>query len=558
MVSRKSIAIISAMLLAVAAPLFYGCGSGPGSDGLERKSSVSLELNWPSNYSFDSNTSQLNFTSSPKMSAAPAYVTSCRVTISGADMTSVTLDVPLSTGQVGGAVKPGERRFDVVVDTDIGLSFTGSTTAILVPGSNSGILIQLAVNFPPSLKISVSNPSPKLGEAVTVSVAVIDQDVSDTHTFTWHGGGGSIIGSGPSVTWVGNQPGSYTVSVTVDDGMGGVVTQSVVIGMINNPPVIQYVKIDHMQFVQGSVTIYLSCAATDADGDQLFYAWWDGKGQAINGQNVSFTFSIIAGQAFSIPFTCTVSDGKPGGTVSGSVTANVPATSSQNVWAVPGNLQNTVSWTPVSGASQYNLYWGTAPGVTTASNFIPVVVSPYTHTGLTNGIPYYYLVTAITGAGEIPLFPEASATPFAAAPACNGVFQQTVASGIFPMLQVHEYIFSSSGFPDNITVACSMNNNAGYFLAAGWVKMLDLQIIGGALWTTTNCANPAVELMVSSYAGIGPVALNYTASAGGIYSLYISNTGGQAGSYSCTITSGCPLAAIQPPTIMATAPGGCP
>jgi hypothetical protein len=148
-------------------------------------------------------------------------------------MTPITLDVPLSTGQISGSVTPGERRFDVVVNTNIGVTFTGSTTVTLVPGPNGGISIQLAVNAPPKAKMRVSNAFPKVGEAVTVSVAVTDPDVSDTHTFTWNGGGGSISGSGPSATWVGNLPGKYTVSVTVDDGHGGVATQSVVISIIN-------------------------------------------------------------------------------------------------------------------------------------------------------------------------------------------------------------------------------------------------------------------------------------------------------------------------------------
>lgn len=140
------------MFLAISIAIIASCGSGPGSDGLEKKSGVLLELKWPANYSFNSKTSQLNSAFSPTMMSAPAYVTGCRVTISGADMTPITLDVPLSTGQVGGSATPGERRFDVVVDTNIGLSFTGSTTAMLVPGNNSGISIRLAVNAPPTGK----------------------------------------------------------------------------------------------------------------------------------------------------------------------------------------------------------------------------------------------------------------------------------------------------------------------------------------------------------------------------------------------------------------------
>jgi hypothetical protein len=64
-------------------------------------------------------------------------------------------------------------------------------------------------------------------------------------------------------------------------------------------------------------------------------------------------------------------------------------------------------------ATSYNLYWGTAPGITTGSTKIAGVSSPYDHTGRTNGVPYYYRVAGANGGGEGPLSNEASATPAA-------------------------------------------------------------------------------------------------------------------------------------------------
>lgn len=72
--------------------------------------------------------------------------------------------------------------------------------------------------------------------------------------------------------------------------------------------------------------------------------------------------------------------------------------------AVAGYSYNTISWPAVSGATSYNIYWSTAAGLSTSSGAviqnIQGVTSPYTHAGLTNGVTYYYAVTAANSAGE--------------------------------------------------------------------------------------------------------------------------------------------------------------
>ena len=89
------------------------------------------------------------------------------------------------------------------------------------------------------------------------------------------------------------------------------------------------------------------------------------------------------------------------------------------VAAAGGNQQVSVSWNAVSGASSYNLYWSTATGVTTSSTQIAGVTSPFPHTGLADNTAYYYIVTAVNGAGEGPASGEATATTNAAAVSCT-------------------------------------------------------------------------------------------------------------------------------------------
>jgi len=81
------------------------------------------------------------------------------------------------------------------------------------------------------------------------------------------------------------------------------------------------------------------------------------------------------------------------------------------ITVVAGDSQNTITFSAVSGADSYNIYWSTSPGVTTGSNVLTGVTSPYIHTSLTNGTVYYYAYTAVTSGVEGVLSNEVSGTP---------------------------------------------------------------------------------------------------------------------------------------------------
>ena len=77
-----------------------------------------------------------------------------------------------------------------------------------------------------------------------------------------------------------------------------------------------------------------------------------------------------------------------------------------------GDKQTVISWTAVTGATAYNLYWATTPGVTKATGTkIANVTSPYTHTGLTNFTTYYYVLVSVNAYGEGNVSSVFSATP---------------------------------------------------------------------------------------------------------------------------------------------------
>jgi fibronectin type 3 domain-containing protein len=81
--------------------------------------------------------------------------------------------------------------------------------------------------------------------------------------------------------------------------------------------------------------------------------------------------------------------------------------------AAPGNAQITLTWNASTGATSYHVKRSTTSGAET--QIAAPTTTSYTDTGLTNGIKYFYAVSAANSGGESANSSEVSATP--AAPA---------------------------------------------------------------------------------------------------------------------------------------------
>jgi len=88
-------------------------------------------------------------------------------------------------------------------------------------------------------------------------------------------------------------------------------------------------------------------------------------------------------------------------------------TSPTNLIATADDSQVTLSWTAVDGATSYNVKRSTTADGTYTTIASDVSGTSYVDTSVTNGITYYYVVTAVTANGESNNSNEASATPVA-------------------------------------------------------------------------------------------------------------------------------------------------
>ncbi|MCK4708921.1 MAG: fibronectin type III domain-containing protein, partial [Gammaproteobacteria bacterium] len=86
----------------------------------------------------------------------------------------------------------------------------------------------------------------------------------------------------------------------------------------------------------------------------------------------------------------------------------------QNLQAVAGDRQVSLSWDAVSGANSYSIYsinWNSTDGFTTGDLITVTNNTSAILTGLTNGINYTYAVLATTSAGSSALSAADAARP---------------------------------------------------------------------------------------------------------------------------------------------------
>ena len=99
----------------------------------------------------------------------------------------------------------------------------------------------------------------------------------------------------------------------------------------------------------------------------------------------------------------------------------LPPAAPTGVTAVPMDNAATIRWTAVAGATQYNVYYDNTSPVTKATGTKSTGTdNSLVITGLTNGTPYYFVVSAVVNGLESSISSEVTATPASAIPPAPG------------------------------------------------------------------------------------------------------------------------------------------
>jgi hypothetical protein len=178
-------------------------------------------------------------------------------------------------------------------------------------------------NQPPVIS-SLLAQNQQLYPSGTTEIQCIAQDADgDRLDFKWAATGGNFSGAGAIVIWQAPPNyGTYTVTVTVDDGKGGSMQASlpITVGANQSPAISELVASPSGILYGGSTT--LTCMATDPDGDVVRYSWSASEG-SITGVGNRVTW-VAPNKGGDYNVTVVVSDGK-GGETRGNVMVTVSA-----------------------------------------------------------------------------------------------------------------------------------------------------------------------------------------------------------------------------------------
>jgi outer membrane protein OmpA-like peptidoglycan-associated protein len=151
------------------------------------------------------------------------------------------------------------------------------------------------------------------GDFVVVTANASDPD-NDPLIYTWTTSGGAVEGNGSGARWnsSGAAEGSYTVSVRVDDGRGGIAGCSADIHVAmrpNRPPTISC-SADRTTIMSGE-SAQITATASDPDDDPLTYSWKSSGGH-VRGSGASVNFDTSIADIGQYTVTGHVDDGRGG------------------------------------------------------------------------------------------------------------------------------------------------------------------------------------------------------------------------------------------------------
>jgi len=290
----------------------------------------------------------------------------------------------------------GQRKAAVVV----GLVCVGVVAAVVA--MNSGNLsVHSDVSEPTGLQAGVSTgpnrapvirsvtPATDRIEPFDMCEVVCDavDDDGDPLTYTWTVSQGDLYGDGATIEWGSPaEEGLFKLTVVVDDGRGGSAETSASLRVKTNyAPQIASLSAVSGWIVPGAST-YVSCAATDADGDDIAYEWVTTGGETFGqGRAIVWLAPAEAGSYWITVFARDAYGGESRRGVPISVTLSEPPTIGQFVikgvdtdlvkqsesgWKIFRGRSCTIECVVVDGDGPFTYSWSANKGTLTADGAI--------------------------------------------------------------------------------------------------------------------------------------------------------------------------------------------
>ncbi|MBI5206231.1 MAG: Ig-like domain-containing protein, partial [Candidatus Firestonebacteria bacterium] len=333
----------------------------------------------------------------------------------------------LAPAQIAGTVTYSNKiaTFTPLTNLSYNITYTATITTGVKNEAGTGLAKDYTWSFTTELAPSRLKVNP-------ISLAFSSTKISDLISISNIGGKPLTWSITDNMTWLTISPTDGTtdtteiddtISVTVDRtglarGMdsgniritsnGGDSTIPVTMYVSNNPP-----KITSEPIIIAEVDkkYTYDIEAKDIDRDILIYSLTTSPaGMTIDSS--SGLVSWIPASSNPVDVNVHVDDGHNGFADQSFDIKFIPSAPT-NVTATAGDKKVTISWSSVSGATSYNIYWDTTSGVSKIKGTkIPGVTSPSAHTGRINGKTYFYVVTAVNSYGESSESnPEVSAIP---------------------------------------------------------------------------------------------------------------------------------------------------
>jgi streptogramin lyase len=131
-------------------------------------------------------------------------------------------------------------------------------------------------NLSPVIAIKISNTTPMIGSVQTLTAEVSDPNPEDSVTVSWEVTAGELSQTtGLEVNWTTpNDTTTVQIVAAASDGNGGRTLAEMSVYVGNSPPEITAFRAGKSHIIAGN-SITLTCTATDAEGGDLVYQFYD-------------------------------------------------------------------------------------------------------------------------------------------------------------------------------------------------------------------------------------------------------------------------------------------